>query len=344
MSLRERLISRIVETGPMSVADYMTACLHDPREGYYATRPRLGASGDFITAPHVSQMFGELLGLWAVEAWTRLGRPERFRLVELGPGDGAMMADMLRAARLAPEFLSAAEVWLVETSDPLKAAQARSLAGLKVRWAGGLEDLPADAPAIILANEFLDCLPIRQYVVARGARLERRIGLDASQALMFTVPALSPLEARAGRIHEGSCALTAFGATVGAMVARTGGVALFIDYGRDAPGSGDTLQALRDHQKESPLAHPGAADLTAHVDFPSFVEAARGAGAEAPPLVSQGDFLRRLGIAERAAVLTRANPDMAETIARQCHRLIAPDAMGALFKVARIHHKGFDVP
>src|SRR5665213_3903615 len=165
MNLRERLIAGIAERGPMSVADYMTACLHDPGGGYYATRPRLGPGGDFITAPHVSQMFGELLGLWAVEVWKRLGRPPRARLLELGPGDGTMIIDALRAARAAPGFLAACEVWLVETSAPLRAVQKAAMAGMAARWVESLAAVPTDAPLIVLANEFLDCLPIDQDVL-----------------------------------------------------------------------------------------------------------------------------------------------------------------------------------
>ncbi|MGI9170128.1 MAG: SAM-dependent methyltransferase, partial [Caulobacteraceae bacterium] len=166
MNLAARLAAEINQTGSMSIAAYMRRCLHHPTGGYYAARPRLGADGDFITAPHVSQMFGELLGLWAVEAWRRLGAPPRARLVELGPGDGTLMADALRAARVAPDFDAAREVWLVETSSPLRVLQEAALAGSAScpRWVEDLAAVPADAPVIVLGNEFLDCLPIRQYV------------------------------------------------------------------------------------------------------------------------------------------------------------------------------------
>jgi SAM-dependent MidA family methyltransferase len=333
MGLRERLMARIVAHGPISVADYMTLCLHDPEDGYYATRPALGAAGDFITAPHVSQIFGELLGLWAAEVWMRLGSPARFRLAELGPGDGTMMGDVLRAARAAPGFLDAAEVWLVETSGPLKTLQAAALP--RARRVDRLEDLPDDTPIIILANEFLDCLPIRQWLRGDLDWMERRVGLDEDGGLAFTAQ---------GEVRESSEALAAMGQSVGALVARASGAALFVDYGRDAPGAGDTLQALRGHVRESPLAHPGLADLTAHVDFPAFLAAAAGAGAETTPIRRQGDFLADLGAEARAGALARARPDRANVIARQLDRLVSPEQMGALFKAACVHSPGLEPP
>ncbi len=358
MKLRERLIAAIAEGGPMSVADYMTACLHDPGGGYYATRPSLGADGDFITAPHVSQMFGELLGLWAADVWDRLGCPPRVRLVELGPGDGTMMTDVLRAAEAAPGFAAAGEVWLVEASAPLRASQETALAGTQVRWAKSLAAVPTDAPLIVLANEFLDCLPIDQAVFTAEGWMERRVGVDAGGRLGFSF-----LRRAAGEVAGGFCVprdgggvpplgamlewsddLVAFGQTVGDLIARAGGGALFIDYGRDAPGYGDTLQALRGHRKEGPLAHPGEADLTAHVDFPAFLAAARQSGALAAPIRSQGDFLRALGVETRAAALASARPDRAEVIGRQLARLIALDQMGALFKAACVHSPGLIPP
>jgi NADH dehydrogenase [ubiquinone] 1 alpha subcomplex assembly factor 7 len=333
MSLRERLLARIAAEGPMPVADYMSLCLHDPEDGYYATRPSLGAAGDFITAPHVSQIFGELLGLWAAEVWMRLGSPAGFRLAELGPGDGTMMTDVLRAARAAPGFLDASELWLVETSVPLRAMQAAALP--PARWADRLEDLPDDRPIILLANEFLDCLPIRQWLRGDLDWMERRVGLNAEGGLAFTAH---------GEIRESSESLLAVGRGVGALVARASGAALFIDYGRDTPGPGDTLQALRGHVKENPLAHPGLADLTAHVDFPAFLAAAAGAGAETTPIRRQGAFLENLGAQTRAAALARARPDRAATIARQLDRLVSPAQMGDLFKAACVHSPGVTPP
>ena len=340
MSLRERLVSRITRSGPIRISEFMTLCLHDPDEGYYATRPALGALGDFITAPHVSQMFGELLGLWAAEVWLRLGRPDRVRLVELGPGDGAMMGDMLRAARVVPGFSDAIDVWLIESSPPLRSAQAAALAETPARWARDLDALPSGSPCILIANEFLDCLPIEQWVRRGDQRFLRRVGIDAADTLIFIDDAPDPGPGAAPDgdvIVECSPALAHFGWEVGTMIARQGGGALFIDYGSAGDANGDTLQALRKHRKESSLAHPGEADLTAHVHFPTFLEAARAGGARTAPLETQGDFLRRLGIGLRAEALAKASPQKAALIQRQLQRLVAPDQMGELFKVACLH-------
>jgi len=350
VALRDRLAALIARRGPLSVARYMDICLHDPLEGYYAARPKLGEAGDFITAPLVSQMFGELLGLWAAEVWSGLGRPARVQLVEIGPGLGVMMADMLRAAKVAAGFARAAEVWLVETSAPLRGRQAEALEGLaSPRWAARLDDLPEGAPMILLANELLDCLPIRQVVRAGEGWRERRVGLDGRGDLAFELAGAAPEPpglggAPPGAVAECSPAVARLGRAVGARLARVGGAALFIDYGRSAPDWGDTLQAVRGHRKEHPLAHPGEADLTAHVDFAAFVAAARAAGAWAGVVRAQGDVLADLGARTRAAALAAARPDRAPTIARQLERLIEPDQMGALFKVAAIGAPGVTVP
>jgi len=372
MRLRDRLARHIAQAGPISIADYMDHCLHDIEGGYYAARPKLGLAGDFITAPHVSQMFGELLGLWAAEVWERLGRPCRVRLVELGPGDGVMMTDVLRAAKAAPGFLASSEVWLVETSAPLRVLQQNTLTGVapSVRWAERFADVPADAPLIVLANEFLDCLPIRQAVKREGGWAERRVGADEKGRLSFELVgqwssrgssrgssracaglpaglrALLPGEAATplGSILEWSDELTALGRTIGEVIAHVSGAALLIDYGRDAACCGDTLQAVRAHGKESPMAHPGEADLTAHVDFPAFLRAAHAAGARTAPIIRQGDFLRALGVEARAAALAGASPEKRALIGRQLARLIAPDQMGELFKAACVHSPGLAPP
>jgi NADH dehydrogenase [ubiquinone] 1 alpha subcomplex assembly factor 7 len=349
MNLRERLIAEIAQDGPISVAEYTARCLHDPAGGYYATRPRLGAEGDYITAPHVSQMFGELIGLWAAEVWARLASPPKVRLVELGPGDGTMMADILRAGRALPGFLAAAEVWLVETSAPLRALQARAMGDKPVQWARDLDEVPTDAPLIIVANEFLDCLPALQFVRTERGWAERRVGLTAAGELAFGLapeqagapPGLP--DAPAGSIFEVSPELLSLGWRIGALFSHTPGCALFIDYGRTIVECGDTLQALSAHTKEGPLDHPGDADLTVHVDFPGFLAAAHQAGAKTA-LTTQGGFLIKLGVGARAAALSKANPARSETIDRQLQRLVGADGMGDLFKVAAIHSEGLEPP
>jgi NADH dehydrogenase [ubiquinone] 1 alpha subcomplex assembly factor 7 len=342
MSLKNRLKAEIRAGGPIPISRFMSACLHDPQDGYYATRPRLGEDGDFITAPLVSQMFGELLGAWTVETWRRIGRPSRVLLVEAGPGDGTLIGDVLRTGRLDPEFLAAAELWLIETSAPLEALQRQRLmaAGGSPSWAASLADLPGDAPMILLANEFLDCLPVRQFVRTAEGVAERAVGLGPAGELAFGLMPLPgeqlPADAPLGAVIEVSTAQLDFAGAVGARIAAQGGTALLIDYGRDRAATGDTLQALHRHRKVDPLADPGGADLTVHADFPGVLRAAQARGA-AGDILDQGEFLRRLGIEARAAALSQARPDRAEAIARQLARLVDDDQMGRLFKAAVLY-------
>jgi SAM-dependent MidA family methyltransferase len=332
LSLRRRLVARINALGPITVAEYMDACLNDPRYGYYATHPALGAAGDFITAPHVSQMFGELIGAWAAEVWRRLGSPPRVRLVELGPGDGTMMSDILRSAEAWPRFQAAIDLLLLEKSGPLRAAQAASLRG---RWISGLDEIGEDAPVIIVANEFLDCFPIRQALMGADGWRERRIGVGPSGDLEFI--ALEPRPeiertARPGDVFEWSPDLAALASQIGALVTGAGGAALFVDYAGD--GLGDTLQSIGSHRRVSPLSHPGQNDLTARVDFGAFLAASTPAKAFGP--IAQATFLLRLGLEARAAALARPYPNRAAKILRQVRRLISPRQMGELFQVACI--------
>jgi SAM-dependent MidA family methyltransferase len=261
-----------------------------------------------------------------------MGEPRTVRLVEMGPGDGTLMGDLLRAARALPEFLEAADVWLVETSEPLAAAQRERL-GSGPSWARSLDDVPPGAPLILVANELLDCLPARQFVRAATGWAEQVVGVDRHGALTFgRVPAGVALpDAREGAVCEVSPMQEALGAALGARLVADGGAALLIDYGRDQPGFGDTLQALRRHEKVDPLARPGEADLTVWADFPAVMAAAEREGASTA-LLTQAQFLARMGIGERAEALVRAQPDKAPVIGRQLHRLIGGDQMGELFK------------
>ena len=251
MSLKDRLVRDIRESGPITVADYVTRCLHDPQDGYYATRPRLGAGGDFITAPLVSQMFGELIGLWALETWRRLGAPDRIHLIEVGPGDGTLISDALRAAHIDPAFVQALDLVLIEPSGPLREAQARMLARSDVepRWVRALEAFEPDAPVILIANEVLDCLPARQYVRTEDGWAERRVGVDEAGELMFGHArivdrfARPEFEVAVNQVFEIAGQQATFGTVCAELVKAHGGAALLIDYGRDRPEAGDTLQA-----------------------------------------------------------------------------------------------------
>ncbi|MDQ0504918.1 class I SAM-dependent methyltransferase [Xanthobacter agilis] len=351
-TLADEIRALIAAEGPLPVSRYMALCLGHPRHGYYMTRDPLGARGDFTTAPEISQMFGELLGLWAVAAWQQMGAPSPFLLVELGPGRGTLMADALRAAGVAPAFGAAARVHLVETSPVLRQAQRQTLAGHDVSWHDRIEDLPA-GPVIVLANEFFDALPIDQYVRAADGWHERRVGLDADGRLIFGLdprptpvaaafapPGPAPDGAVLERMESGPALALA------RRLATGGGVALVVDYGH-AGGFGDTLQALSRHAFADPLAAPGDADLTAHVDFAALARMALGQGAVAFGPLPQGHFLLRLGLAERAErLMAQAGAAGEEAIATAALRLAGTDEgqMGTLFKVLALAAPGRGAP
>ncbi|MEM7522995.1 MAG: SAM-dependent methyltransferase, partial [Pseudomonadota bacterium] len=273
---------RIEQSGPMPLSEYMAICLGHPEHGYYRRQDPLGKAGDFTTAPEISQMFGELLGLSLAQAWVDQGSPAPFRLVELGPGRGALMADALRAAAAAPGFRDAADVWLVETSPALRAEQAARVPG-PPRWADRLSDVPA-GPTFLIANEFFDALPIQQFIRKDGAWFERMVGLADDRLAYGLRRAPLPLgDAPDGAVRELRPLLSNIGAEIGARIAARGGAAIIVDYGYAAPDplGGDTFQAVRGHAYADPLVAPGAADLTAHVDFAALAAAVRFGGAEA---------------------------------------------------------------
>ena len=335
-------IARIIAIeGPMPVSRYMALCLQHPRRGYYVTRDPLGR--DFVTAPEISQVFGELIGLWCADSWSRLGRPDPVALVELGPGRGTLMADLLRAARIVPAFRAALRVHLVETGPVLRERQRAALrdSGVPVAWHDGVAEVP-EGPLIVVANEFLDALPVRQFVRAGGAWRERLVGLDSAGRLAFGLapepePSLTP-SGPDGAVIEVGAAAADLVAGLATRVVRHGGAILAIDYGHVRTGFGDTLQAVRAHASVDPLGTPGEADLTAHVDFPALSRAALAAGASVHGPVPQGAFLRALGIEARADALRRARPDAGAAIEAGIDRLVAGGAtgMGALFKVLAI--------
>ena len=342
-SVAARLRERIETHGPISVAAFMTEALFHPRDGYYATKNPIGAGEDFITAPSISQMFGELVGLWSAQVWMDMGRPDPFQLVELGPGTGAMMSDAVRAGRAVPGFLDAAQITLIEASAALKSVQAKTLtpAGIQLQWADRLETIPP-GPALIWGNEFLDCLPVRQAVRVDNVWRERMVTLDADGFAFTAGAAIGPDEAlipdRLRDAANGALVELRPGdrQLIDALRTRFGtspGAALFIDYGPAIAETGDTLQALRSHKKVDPLDNPGTADLTARVDFESLDLAAKNAGLTVFGPVTQKDFLLRLGIENRAAALLQQNPDHKSQLARQLWRLTDSDQMGDLFKV-----------
>lgn len=347
--LAEKLVARIRTNGPMTVAEYMAACLGDPEYGYYMRREPFGRDGDFVTAPEVSQMFGELIGAWTMLAWEAMGAPSPFVLAELGPGRGTLMADLLRAARVRPAFGAAARIHLVETSPRLRDRQRTTLAdvGTPVTWCQGIDDLPSGA-LLVIANEFFDALPVHQFVRAADGWAERMVGADDDGGLTFGLrPADGPVSAvdsappPEGAVVETSPAASAIVAALAGRIARDGGAGLFIDYGYEGPAFGDTLQAVRQHGYDAPLAVPGDADLTAHVDFGALSESARDAGAAVRPLMTQAAFLLRMGLAERASQLGRGKDRKTqETITAAVNRLCGPDEMGTLFKVMAIAQPG----
>jgi SAM-dependent MidA family methyltransferase len=343
-ALKQRIAEIISRDGPMPVSLYMLMCLHDPRDGYYATRA--GFNRDFTTAPETSQVFGELIGLWAAQEWLAAGKPAKQNLIELGPGRGTMMRDMLRVARMVSDFKPALDVTLVEASPLLRPAQAQTLAGNVIRHVDDLDAAP-DGPAVIVANEFLDCLPIRQFVRRDERWRERQIGLNSGGDLVFGLgppvqlpPGLSPT----GDEVEHAPGLETLVDALARRFMQHRGRALLIDYGPAETSPGDTLRAYRDGRQVDPLAEPGASDLTADVDFGRLKRLAEAAGLSVHGPVSQGRFLTRLGAREREQALAAANPARAGEIAQMIDKLVSPDHMGERFQMISIGSPGLSAP
>ena len=339
MGLKQRLIEQIALEGPITVADYMNYCLFDPKDGYYATRPALGAGGDFITAPMVSQMFGEMIGVWIAEVWQAMGAPAAFRLVEIGGGDGTLMSDILRvAARVTTPvggLLAAADIVMVEPSAPLRALQQARIP--QAKFVAQSADLPDDKPLIIVANEVLDCLPARQFVKTDKGWHERYVGVVDGGLAFGLVPVdkdLAPTyPAAPGDLVEVSAAQGRFVRELALLIRRASGAVLLIDYGRDRAEPGDTLQALHHHGKRDPLQAPGEDDLTMWADFELARKMAVVTRVKSSAIVSQSAFLSAMGIDARLASLIGKNPARIDTLNRQYERLMASDQMGDLFKV-----------
>lgn len=350
----ETLIRKqIVTSGPMPVSRYMQFCLTHPDYGYYLKRDPLGRGGDFITAPEVSQMFGELVGLWAASVWNAMGMPHEVKFIELGPGRGTMMADALRAVRILPAFHEAITVHLVETSPTLREKQREKLADAAyVEWYDSIDDVP-EGPAIILANEFFDALPIHQAVKQDDGWHERTIEIDddilAYGIAKDPIPrfeVLLPPVVRAapnGAIFEWRPDNEIM--TIARRLRDQGGAALIIDYGHLRSDAGDTFQAVAKHAFANPLKNAGLADVTAHVDFQALARAAEDVGARAHGPVEQGAFLNRLGIENRAqALMKNATEDGQKLIAAGLARLTgpSPEGMGSLFKVLGVSHPSIE--
>lgn len=350
-ALKSILLQEIAENGPMSLAAYMQRALTDPQHGYYMQRRPFGApdtdGGDFVTAPEVSQMFGELIGAWLADLWDRMGCPAPFCLAELGPGRGTLMADILRAASVLPDFGAAAQVHFIEVSPALRDAQKQAVP--HAAWHDDVTGLPA-LPTLFIANEFFDALPIHQF--AKSANGWDEIHIDADgDALTFTShptdaavlsPALKaclPPNLAQGDIVEACPAGEAHMAQLSAHIAAHGGAALIIDYGHAEIGAGDSFQALERHEFVDPLAAPGMADLTAHVNFPLLAHIAQTEGLNAAPIARQGAFLEALGLNIRAQQLMQASPGREKQINDERLRLGAPQHMGDLFKVLAVAHK-----
>lgn len=336
MILEEFLKRQIQATGPMPVGEFMQRCV----AGYYAGRDPFGRAGDFTTGPEISQMFGEMIGLWSAIVWQMMGSPSEIILAELGPGRGTLMSDLLRAAGTLPSFREAIRIHLVETSPALQERQRQALGEMGAVWHEDATKLPA-GPMILVANEFFDALPIEQFVFRADGWHERQV--TCRDQFAFTdgplvsdrrMAELGAPEAKLGEVFEVNPAARRLVQSLGKRFASQPGVLLAIDYGHDRTAVGDTLQAVRSHQPVPVLQTPGEADLTAHVDFAALARAAE--PAKASPVVGQGSFLRRLGIELRAERLAAARPDKADDLISGCHRLINPAGMGTLFKVLAV--------
>jgi NADH dehydrogenase [ubiquinone] 1 alpha subcomplex assembly factor 7 len=351
--LAARLRESIARHGPISVHNYMQACLADARGGYYLTRQPIGRDGDFVTAPEISQVFGELLGVWIASVWHAMGEPAAI-VAELGPGRGTLTGDALRVFAKAPRMLANIRVALVETSPVLREGQRALLSGtpIHVEWYDRVEDLPK-GPLILIANEFIDALPVRQFVRQPGAWHERCVALGEDGS--FTFSAGAPLAASAlprdlgeaddGAIFETRPAVPALVAHLAARASEAPVSALFVDYGHAETGFGDTLQAVRQHRFADPLALPGEADLTAHVDFAALKATAETHGLDAYGPMPQGEFLLRLGLELRCERLSHhATAEQQAAIKAGAARLADPRQMGVLFKMLALQSSGLAPP
>jgi SAM-dependent MidA family methyltransferase len=346
--LQSEIKKLIKSSGPMPVWRYMDLCLTHPKHGYYVSRDPLGREGDFITAPEVSQMFGELLGLWAASVWKAIGSPSLLRLIELGPGRGTMMADALRALRVLPPLYQSLSIHLVEINPLLREKQKATLSGVRnIAWHDNIDDVP-DGPSVIFANEYFDVLPIHQVVRGQNGWHERTVEIDGNGKLIFGAAPeptprfeilLPPLvrAAPVGAVFEWRPDAEIM--KIASRVRDQDGAALIIDYGHLRSDAGDTFQAIARHSFTDPLKSPGQADVTAHVDFQALVRATEDIGARVHGPVTQGDFLKRLGIETRAVTLmAKTTHEISEDISGALKRLVGGGrgGMGQMFKVLAV--------
>jgi NADH dehydrogenase [ubiquinone] 1 alpha subcomplex assembly factor 7 len=334
-SLEKVILSQIEQHGPMEIGQFMSLALGHPEYGYYMKQDPFGRSGDFVTAPEVSQMFGEVLGAWTAHSWMQMGSPDSFVLLECGPGRGTLMADVMRATKNVPVFHDACQLHLLEMSPVLRDVQGKTLADYTPQWHNVLDEVPQGLPIIVLANEFLDALPFRQLVYLEGAWHERVVGVLGDQLAFVTKPCPKALWPQFGApqaddVFEFSTARISFVEQLCQRMKADQGAALFIDYGHGKSAFGDTFQAMKGHEYVSVLEDVGNADLTSHVDFEPLLTLAAAQDVKAEPLMEQGAFLKMLGIEARATYLRDKG---AENIEKDLHRLIDPDEMGSLFKV-----------
>jgi len=345
--LSDILKEKIADTGPISIFEFMEMALAHPKFGYYQKTDPFGKSGDFITAPEISQMFGELIGLWCVDCWVKLGEPAHFHLIELGPGNGTLMSDALRSSALAPKFLKAVKIHMVETSDRLQRIQRQNLSSYEVQWHSEIPKIE-DGPLIVIANEFFDALPIQQFVHHQGNWFERLITIkdnffsytkaekptetglfNFSENTVFEEKGIAEVNPLARKIV--SCLAT--------MILAQGGAALCIDYGPMTSTMGDSFQAVKNHKFVDALQAPGSADLTAHVDFEVLSNIAENEGCTPLSLSTQGRFLERLGIEARVWQLSKdASTEQKEKIANDLKRLVSTQEMGTLFKALSFYN------
>jgi len=343
-ALKEKIVQLIRAQGPITLAQYMQIALGDPFHGYYIARDPFGR--DFVTAPEVSQIFGELIGLFFVQAWEDRGRPDTFHFVEAGPGRGTLMADMMRAAaKVRPDFARAAKIVFIETSPLLRSKQKTALDGYAPRWVLRIDEVPSDAPFYFIANEFFDALPIRQFVLGENGWRERMVTAEGDNLRFALTPDAQPVafargDAEAGAVREINASAEGMVAEIAERIAASNGAGLIIDYGYSAPAFGDTFQAVKANAYADPLAEPGVADLTAHVDFAALQSAAANAGADTAGPVPQAQLLTGLGITLRADRLRRSAPEKAGEIDSAVERLTGETQMGKLFKALALRAPG----